>query len=157
MLDTYHLDLHECLGAVVQQISRLSAVDAHDTQKQLPAQAQRHRATGDFGSHNDRDIFGDFVLQDLILRQLLLEICRQPDAGQRPRPRQQVLGKEHCGGWVYGRPSGRWVVGGCPRARCCFGRERVGRARASGGVASSFACALGRRGASVPRSVSRVR
>lgn len=40
---TYHSNLDECLIAIVQQISRLSSIDAHHTKHKLSTESQSHR------------------------------------------------------------------------------------------------------------------
>ena len=80
---TYHLDLGESIVAVVQEISRLPAVDLDDAQQQLSAQTQGHwgLARGDDALDILLQIRGEHVL----LGEFLLQVGRQPDASQRPR------------------------------------------------------------------------
>lgn len=114
--ESYHFDLHERFGAIVQKITRFSAVNTHDTQEQLPTEAESQRTAGsDIRLDNHGDVIVDFVLQDLILGELLLEVGSEPDASQRSVSREEMLWKKHAGGLRVGKMGGGWV--GDARAR----------------------------------------
>lgn len=68
----YHLDLHEGLCAVVEEVARLPAVDTDDSKQELTAETQGHWAAGNLRSDNDGDVIVDLILKDLILGKLLL-------------------------------------------------------------------------------------
>ena len=93
-LNTYHFDFHQRFVAVFEKIPRLSAVNSNDSEKQLPAQAQRHRrlALVDNGAHSGLNI----RLQSLLFRHSALDVGREPDPGQRPCFRKQGLRVKHC-------------------------------------------------------------
>ena len=59
------LDLHERLRGVVHEVLDLAGVDAHDTEEEVPrdAQGQRHRRV-----HDGLDRLADVRLEDLDLR-----------------------------------------------------------------------------------------
>lgn len=41
-MKAYHLDLEQCLIAVIQEVFRLPAVDTNDAEEQLAAEPQSH-------------------------------------------------------------------------------------------------------------------
>lgn len=87
---TYHLDFPKRVGAVVEQIACLSAVDAYNTEHQRAAQAQRERR---LRSHDLVDVLLNLVLQDLLLGELFFGIGGQPNVSQRAGALQQL-------GWI---------------------------------------------------------
>lgn len=90
----YHLDLHEGFIAVIEQITRFPAVDSDDAEEQLAAQSQRHRRL--VGLDNGLDTVFDVGLQNVVLRELALQVRRQPYSGKGPCLRQKGLRVEHC-------------------------------------------------------------
>lgn len=90
---TYHLDLHQCFVAVIQEVARFAAVDPHDTEKKLTTESQGHRrlARGDDGL----DTLSQVRLEDVRLRELALEVGGQPDPGEGPGPLEECLRVEH--------------------------------------------------------------
>lgn len=114
---TYHLDSQKRVGAVVEQIARLSVVDAHYAKHQRAAQAQRE---GGLRAHDLVDVLLDLVLQDLLLGELLFGIGRQPNVGQRAGALQQFGGVKHGGGG-RARVEAR-AVELCARLVGCFDR-----------------------------------
>ena len=96
---TYHLDFPQRVGAVVEQIAGLPAVDADNAEHQRAAQAQRE---GRLGAHDLVDVLLNLVLQDLLLGELFFGIGGQPDVGQRAGALQQFGGIKHGDGNVRG-------------------------------------------------------
>jgi hypothetical protein len=81
---TDHLDFHECLGAIIEQITRFSAIDADDPEEELATEAKGHWAASNLGANNNGDVIANPVLQDLVLGELLFEVGSKPDAGEGP-------------------------------------------------------------------------
>jgi hypothetical protein len=69
---TYHLDLHQCFIAIVQEISRFATVDAYHAEKKLATQAKRKR--GLIRSDDGFDAVLQVVLQNVCLGELALHI-----------------------------------------------------------------------------------
>lgn len=120
----YHLDLPQRVVAVIVEIVRLSVVDAHYAEKQLPIQTKCKWTAGSaLWPDDDFNVFIDLVLQDLGFGQLFVLVGRQPDAGKLAGLVQEVFGKKHGGG----RTKSRWCGVQVARrvGRCCLYR-RVG-------------------------------
>lgn len=79
---TYQLDLHEGLVAVVEQVAGLPAVDSHDTEEQLAAQAQSHWGLALVDDGIDARL--DVGLENVAFGELALEVGGEPDSSQRP-------------------------------------------------------------------------
>src|SRR5262245_50269581 len=77
-----HLDLHQCLITVVQEISSLSAVYADNTQKELATQPQRQGCLAliNNGMHTTLDV----GLEDMRLGQFALKVGGEPHSSQWP-------------------------------------------------------------------------
>lgn len=89
----YHFDLEQCLVAVVQQIPGLSAVYSDDTEKQLASHSESH--WGLRRHDNLLNALCEVRLKDVLLGQLALQVCRQPDPGQGPGLLEEFLRIEH--------------------------------------------------------------
>ncbi len=89
----YHLDLHQSLITVIQQVTRLSGVDTDHTQEELPGEAQSHRR---LIRVDDRiDAVFDGGLEDVGFGELALEVGGEPDAGEGACFGEEGLGVEH--------------------------------------------------------------
>lgn len=78
---TYHLDLHECFIAVVEEITGLAAVDSDDAEQELATETEGERRI--VGGDDGIDTVLQIVLQDLYLGDLALLVGGQPRLGQR--------------------------------------------------------------------------
>lgn len=84
-MGAHQLDLHQRLVAVIQQVARFPAVDTHDTKQKLSAQSKRDRCLAAVATvHNGVDAGFEILLQDILLCELALDVCCQPDTSQRP-------------------------------------------------------------------------
>src|SRR4051794_39354698 len=92
--ESHHLDFPKRVATIVQKITRLSTVNAHDTEEQRAAQAQRK---GNSRSHDFTNVFIDLVLQDLGFGEFFLHIGGHPDTGQRALTPEQFGGIKHGG------------------------------------------------------------
>jgi len=90
---TYQLDLHESFIAIIEEITRLSTVDADDTEKQLTRQPKRQRSL--IGIDNIVHVFFNVCLETIAFGQLALDVCCKPDLGQRASLLQEGFRIEH--------------------------------------------------------------
>lgn len=77
---TYKLDLEKRLIAIIEKITRLSAVDANDTEKKLTGETQRKRCL--VGIDNVLHILLNVLLQAVAFGEFALDIGGKPDLCQ---------------------------------------------------------------------------
>mmetsp|Transcript_12602 Transcript_12602/g.54124 ORF Transcript_12602/g.54124 Transcript_12602/m.54124 type:complete len:367 (-) Transcript_12602:104-1204(-) len=86
------LDLHHRLGAILEEVVDLAAVDADDAEHELAGEAQRQ---GRVGVDDGLDCLRDVRLGDLLLPQPPVEVRGDPDRPQRAALGEDVLRVEH--------------------------------------------------------------